>query len=479
MSRRSSLLMPWARNASLYSAPGRVVLKLAAGETPDSLPCATDIRFGARAPAEKIDGGGPVDRILRQYAGNFRAARVHTAAASLGVPGHGHQRFDDLEVTSGLARTLRVELAEECSVADLLSALAGVASVEEASPFYLCSVPMESTVALPFTAAEAALSREMIHADEALGYEPGDPAVIVAVVDTGVSRQHAELPRLRPGFDTVELGTRDLARGLHLLGDREGPDTDPSDEVGHGTGCAGIIGASGRVIPPGLAGDCGVLPIRVLGAASVPGKDEPIGIGALPDIDAGIKMAVDLGARVLNLSLGTADNALDEDDPYPHADAVNYALMRGCVVVSASGNSGQEEKYYPAALEDVVAVGAVNDEGQPTSFSTRGDHVDICAPGERVASTGLSEYQRVTGTSFAAPFVSAVAALMMSRALRRSYPLDARLVSRLLKESAQPWPAGQGAGCGVGVLDAHAALRRLDEMIDRRQTVESFVSNPT
>jgi subtilisin family serine protease len=153
--------------------------------------------------------------------------------------------------------------------------------------------------------------------------------------------------------------------------------------------------------------------------------------------------------------------------------------MRGCIVIAASGNSGREEKFYPAALDGVIAVGAVDDEGRPTSFTTRGDHVDLSAPGERVASAGLADYQLVTGTSFAAPFVAATVALMMSRALRRACPLDAPTVSRLLKESAQPWPAGEGAGCGAGILDAHAALRKVEEHIDRRATVESFAVNPT
>src|SRR5687767_11190408 len=115
--------MPWARNNSLYSSPGRLVLKLAAGEAPEHLPCASDVRCGACGAAEKIDGGGPVDRILREYAGSFRAARIHCAAASLGKPGHGHKRFDDVELASGLARTLRIDLAAECSIVDLMSAL--------------------------------------------------------------------------------------------------------------------------------------------------------------------------------------------------------------------------------------------------------------------------------------------------------------------------------------------------------------------
>lgn len=472
--RAFSLAMPWARHAARYSAPDRLVIKLAAGEVPASIPAAVDVRSGAQPAAQKIDGG-PVDRILRELGGGFRASRVHAAAASLGVKGQGHRRFDDLEHVTGLSRTLSIELAEEAYITGLVEMLSGVAKVEQVSPYYLCSVPMDAPGAtLPFSAEEAEWSREQVLADQALGYEPGDPAVIVAIVDTGVARQHGELPRLRAGFDTVQLGERDLARGVTLLGDRSTEDADPDDEVGHGTGCAGIVGASGRSIPAGLGGDSGLLPIRVLGAASVPGKDQPIGIGALPDIDAGIKMAVDLGARVLNLSLGTPGSSLADDDPLPHADAVSYALMRGCIVIAASGNSGAEEAYYPAALDGVIAVGAVDERDEPAPFSTRGAHVALCAPGVRVASTGIGGYQLVTGTSFAAPFVAATAALIVSRALRRSCPVDAAIVRELLMGSARPFAPRRGAGSGAGVLDAHAALCALDRLIDSRASAESF-----
>ena len=159
---------------------------------------------------------------------------------------------------------------------------------------------------------------------------------------------------------------------------------------------------------------------------------------------------------------------MPEGAPTPHADVVRYALAHGCVLIAASGNSGRAERFSPACLDGVLAVGAVNDEGKPCSFTTTGTHVALCAPGERVVSAGLRGYQFVTGTSFAAPFVTAAAALLVSRARRRSEAVDAATIRRLLVESAQPWPPGsQPAGVGVGVLDAPAALRALDEFIDR------------
>jgi subtilisin family serine protease len=313
-----------------------------------------------------------------------------------------------------------------------------------------------------------------------MAYEPGDPAVIVAIVDTGVHAGSPDLEgRLRTGFDTVDLVSRDVASGVDLVGDNSGIDNDPEDLVGHGTSCAGIIGARGEGLPPGLAGLCGLLPVRVLGAARTPGRSEPVGLGSIPDIDAGVKRAVDLGAKVLNMSFGTPAAALDDGDPPVHADVVRYALTRGCVLVAASGNSGRPEDYLPAALDGVIAVGAVDGRGEPAAFSTSGPHVALCAPGERVVSLGLDGLARVTGTSFAAPFVAAAAALLVSRAGQRAQSLDGADVRRLLVESAAPWSAAaRGAGHGAGVLDVLAALQALERELDRRTEPEGLPEQP-
>ena len=460
-------MMPWARPCDLYSAPGRLIMKLVLGEAPEAIPASIDVRFGATTAAAKVDGG-PIDRILKKFSARIRIVRVHAAAASFGQPGKGHRGYGDLEHALGLSRTFRVEAEHSCCIADLVDTLRQLDRVEQASPYYLCALPFLQTEHGPANLEQAWISREQINAPQAMAYEPGDPAVIVAIVDTGVAMEHPELyNRLRPGFDTVELGMRDLANGLQLLGDRSEADTDPADEVGHGTSCAAIIGAAGERIPPGLAGASGLLPIRVLGAAQITGKSEPIGIGALADIDAGVKTAIDLGAKVINMSFGTPESALEKHDPAPHADVVRYGLAHGCVMVAASGNSGKPERFSPAVLEGVIAVGAVNADGKLSAFSTTGEHVALCAPGERVLTAGLRDYQMVTGTSFAAPFVAATAALLVSRGRRRSHSVDAATVKRILAESAKPWSRGQSAGGGAGVLDAHAALRALDREIDR------------
>lgn len=474
------LATPWARPSALYSAPGSLILKLALGEAPDAIPTGADVRRGVQQAANKT-GHGPVDRILRRFSQEFRIARLHASATACGLSskglGAGHRGFDDLEHAIGLSRTFCVNTEPGCAISELADALRQLEMVESVSPRYFCALPFNGATAqtTAFDLDQAWQPRDLINAPEAMAYEPGDPAVIVAVVDTGVTLMHPELrDHIRPGVDTVQLQARELAAGIELVGDESEIDTNPADEVGHGTSCAGIIGATGQRMPPGLAGECGLLPMRVLGAAKLPGKHDPIGIGAIADIDAGVKLAVDLGAKVLNLSFGTPESALDSNDPIPHADVVQYALARGCVLVAASGNGANEMSYLPAALDGVIAVGSVNAEGKPSAFSTRGDHVALSAPGEQIASTGINGYQLATGTSFAAPFVSAAAALLVSRALRKSHPLDGRDVRRLLIESATPWSDPKIRGSGAGVLDVVAALRLLDRTLtvsDESETV--------
>lgn len=458
-----NLATPWAPRSRAYCLPGRLVVKLALGEAPESIPVWTDVRRGALAVATSVDGGA-VDRIVRHYAGAMRIARVH--AAALAQPGARHRGYNEREQVFGLARTFRLAVPAGTAIEPLVESLNQLATVDSAMPDYSCVTPFEA--ATPATIDEEPW--DLVRAQEALAYEPGDPSVIVAIVDSGVAVDHPELAgRLRPGLDTVQLGQSDLALGLTLLGDRAQVDTDPTDGfVGHGMGCAGIVGALGLQMSPGLAGQTQILPMRGLGAARFPGKQQAVGIGAVSDLDAAMKAAVDLGATVINMSFGTDDESLTPGMPRPHADVVAYALDHGCVLVAASGNSGQVARYWPAAYPGVIAVGAVDNLVVPCSFTTRGEHVALCAPGSRVLTLGLSGYQRATGTSFAAPFVTAAAALLVARARRRSSSLDSAHVARILADTAQPF-AGNGSysGCGAGVLDAAAALRELDAQIDR------------
>jgi subtilisin family serine protease len=441
-------------------AKHRLLLTLSLGETPEHLPTQRECRRGEAKPSRIIDGGA-IDRLLRHYGCEPRTAHLH------GPSQPGRRRYDDIEQRSGVARVLRVEVSDDSRMGALVDSLRQLPVVDRVMTDYLAVAPFDvaPAAASGINWEEAWAVRKYIRLPEALGYEPGDPAVVIGLADTGVNGSHGEFEqRIRHGFDTVDLRAEDVS-GYTLVGDESGPDEDSSDEVGHGTGCAGILVARGNELPPGVAGGCGLVPGRVLGAAiAVTGKR--VGIGAIANIDQGMKRLIDLGVKVINMSFGTPESALTPDDQRPHIEIVNYALSRGCILVAASGNSGETENFFPAADPDVIAVGAVDGSGVPASFMTRGEHVALCAPGTSIWTCGLNGYTKASGTSFAAPFVAGIVALLVARANRRAFPLNGALVRQILVESVRPFGAVDRVGCGAGIVDALAALQLLDRKID-------------
>lgn len=206
--------------------------------------------------------------------------------------------------------------------------------------------------------------------------------ITVAVIDTGVCMSHEDLVGrvLDNGYDFVDN------------------DDDPEDVFGHGCSVAGIIAANidnGLGIA-GFAPNAAILPIRVLG---------PNGSGSMADVAAGIVYAADNGADIINLSLGSFVGSQVEKD------AVDYAVGKGVTVIASAGNSGGALPGYPARYENVVAVGAVDPDGSRSSFSNKGG--DIWAPGRDVHTIYLdNSYKALNGTSFSAPYVSAMAAVL-------------------------------------------------------------------
>jgi thermitase len=256
----------------------------------------------------------------------------------------------------------------------------------------------------------------------------GSPTVIVAVVDSGVSQTHPDLQgKVLPGYD--------------FLNDHP----EPVDEVGHGTAVAGIIGARGGDGSgiTGVAMDTMILPVKV---GSVDGS--PISA-----IAAGTVWAVDQGAHVINLSLGS-----DFPSEALH-DAMRYAYERGVPVIAAAGNEPTSISY-PGAYPETISVGASTAWGTLTGFTSRANRVDIVAPGTSVLTTwsGGPEgdtWAHVTGTSFAAPMVSGTVALLLALDPALSIEGLRSLVTETAIPVGDPDPE---PGAGAGQLDAGAAL---------------------
>ncbi|RAO03825.1 Minor extracellular protease Epr [Micromonospora saelicesensis] len=261
--------------------------------------------------------------------------------------------------------------------------------------------------------------------------------VTVAVVDSGVDRVHPQLAgRVLAGADLLDPGG-DGGR----------------DCAGHGTGVASIIVAAPRsdVAFRGLAPGARILPVRVSEQQVVQGRESGRTVSA-DEFARAIRWAVDHDADVVNLSV-----VLYADDPEVRS-AVRYAVDRDVVLVAAAGNlhGSGDPRPFPAGYDGVLGVGAIGADGGRATFSQTGPYVDLVAPGSEVltAAPGAGHH-RVEGTSYAAPFVAATAAL-----LREYRPeLTAAQVAERIIATADPAPgAGRGGAYGAGVLNPYRAV---------------------
>ena len=313
----------------------------------------------------------------------------------------------------------------------------------------------------------------LINAPEAWRIEQGNSAVTVAVVDGGVDTRHPEFrSQLWQNVDEIpENGIDDDANGyvddingwdfsdaptLPGSGDWTVRDNEPEDEIGHGTHVSGIIAAAANngIGIAGVAPRCRLMPLRAgfkYGGGGYLQND---------DVAAAIVYAADNGARVVNMSWGDTVNAFIIED------AIAYAYARGCVLIAAAGNEGSVGSWYPAGLETVISVAALVKEKHLSSISNFGATIDIAAPGEEILSTDLNGgYQRLSGTSMAAPHVSGVAALVISA--NPNYT-NTEVRGTLSATAGQLFVSPL---VGAGLLDAHAALTAPMELIAKINTV--------
>jgi Subtilase family len=286
--------------------------------------------------------------------------------------------------------------------------------------------------------------------------------VRVAIVDSGIDRGH-------PAFQGRIAAARSFVGGT------------PDDEQGHGTIVAGIVAAA---TDDGI-GTAGSSPSAQLLVAKVVTRDGTVPVEAEA---RALRWAADAGARVINVSLGGLRDPADVDrDTYSveESEAIAYAVSKGALVVAAVGNGDQAPAEpwrfasYPAALPQVLGVGALGRSGNVPAFSNRDPiYVDLVAPGQEIVSTfplsltsqspgcvdqgtticASGEYRDAEGTSFAAPQVTAAAVTLLALAPT----LRAEQVRSLLERTAVDVTATTGCGkCAVG-RDLQSGWGRLD-----------------
>lgn len=298
-------------------------------------------------------------------------------------------------------------------------------------------------------------------------------SVVVAVIDTGLDYFHPDFDRqanLWRNTDETENGRDDDGNGFvdDLIGwnfvDRN---NNPWDRTGHGTHAAGIIAAAtgnGEGVA-GMNPMVKIMPLKVLNF---------LGRGNSSGIAEAIFYAVDNGAQVINLSLG------GEYITRAEQMAVQYAVDRNVIVVVASGNTASDTSNYGfAKLDTVITVAATDPNDKRATFSNWGQDVNLSAPGLDVLSLRArrtdfveisgaenhtpgvdfvgpeNKYYRASGTSFAAPFVSGAASLLLSA----NPKLTAAQVTRMLLMSAKDIEVvGWDQLTGYGRLDVAAAM---------------------
>lgn len=255
-------------------------------------------------------------------------------------------------------------------------------------------------------------------------------SVVIALLDTGISKVAIDEHSILEGYNYVE-GTKDT-----------------KDKINHGTAVASVIVGSAPAKIEGIASEALVVPLVVLT------KDEDGNLQSItPEVLAqAVYDSVDkYGADIINISLG-----IKKDMPKVK-EAVTYANKQGVLVISAVGNDGEDEEYYyPAAYESVLAIGSHDDKGELSDFSQQNGTADLLAPGEDIwlASKNGKTYG-ARGTSFSTAYAAAAAARLLIKSPGLS-PEEIRTI--LIHTSTGFIEGGNGTDCGVGILNLDAAL---------------------
>jgi thermitase len=244
----------------------------------------------------------------------------------------------------------------------------------------------------------------------------GSEKVVIAVLDSGVDYTHPDLieniwfrPSDVPEYVDDQLGTVNDLRGFSAVDDL----SDPMDDNGHGTHCAGIIGAQGDngIGIAGVNWKVQIMPLKFIGAG---------GSGTTKDAIEAINYVIDrkragVNVRIISASWGSTQKSKALED------AIREAGEAGILFIAASGNASanaDRSPHYPASydLPNVISVAALNRKDELASFSNYGaKRVHLAAPGVDILSTWLGgEFEPHSGTSMATPEVAGVAALVLA-----------------------------------------------------------------
>jgi thermitase len=330
-------------------------------------------------------------------------------------------------------RAYRVRLKKGITVAQAVAQMRALPNVAYAEPNVVLKAYTTSNDTYYLSNQWAP---QKVQADLAWSAWKPQAQTVIAIIDTGVQTSHPDLSaKVVAGYDIINN------------------DSDPSDDNGHGTHCAGI--AAGQINnSTGIAGIAGwtgdaaisdttstkIMPVKVLGAD---------GSGTTTSVADGIIYAADHGATVISLSLGGGGTTT-------LSNAINYAYSKGCVIVAAAGNESTSAKSYPAAYTNVISVASTDSADRLSSFSNYGSWVKVAAPGSDIASTYTgSRYVYLSGTSMAAPLVAGEVALLRSQ----NPALTNAQVEEAIVANTDAYSPYNGRTIGGGRVNVYRALQ--------------------
>ncbi|MCX8128805.1 MAG: S8 family serine peptidase [Clostridia bacterium] len=321
----------------------------------------------------------------------------------------------------------KVKLPRDAKKEDILNSLKSDPLVQHCQPNYKYAASSEAEYEPNDPDYDLQWGLPKIKANQAWDAAREKSTVTLAVLDTGVNTSHPDLAgRFVSGYNTISNSAN------------------VSDDNGHGTHVAGIAAAI-RNNSKGIAGvsnKISIMPIKVL---------DSTGSGYTTDICEGIVWAANRGAKIINLSMSAPGK-----DEFLQS-AIDYAYDKGAIIVAAAGNSNTDTAYYPAALNNVIAVSSLDTSGFKAYSSNYGTYIDLTAPGVNIYSTASDgKYGYMSGTSMAASFVSAAAAYLWSL----DNTLTAEKVEQTLKDSATDMGySGKDTYYGYGLINLRKAVQ--------------------
>lgn len=389
-------------------------------------------RSGGKTVSFERDRAANEPEVLVRFKSDVSTAQINRIASKL------NDRVEDkLEIVSGLTSIDDLDDADPESVAAQYAAMTDIVSYAQVNHRIEFELPLSRPVVersgddlsdlpndphfndqwgLKNDGSNGGVKGADIVAEKAWSITKGSGSVVVAVLDTGVDYSHPDLrsnmwirPDNMPQYSDNELGVYNDRYGFNSTDNA----SDPMDENGHGTHCAGVIGAeaNNEVGIAGINWNSRIMPLKFLGRG---------GFGTTKDAIEAINYAVDrkkagANVRVISASWGSTQysKALE--------DAIRAAGENGILFVAAAGNSSTDNDkrpHYPSNydLPNVISVAALDRADNLASFSNFGAKtVHVAAPGKEIVSTWLSEaYREASGTSMATPHVAGIAALIIA-----------------------------------------------------------------